>query len=36
MHPTEIIESFEELNPKVKEAFLRKGLINALPEPLKV
>lgn len=33
--PEEIIESFEEINPKIKEAILRKGTINLLPKVVK-
>ncbi|CAD8176877.1 unnamed protein product [Paramecium pentaurelia] len=33
--PEEIIESFEDINPQLKEAILRKGTINLFPEPIK-
>lgn len=33
--PEEIIESFDEINPNLKEAILRKGTINLFPEPIK-
>ncbi|CAD8123063.1 unnamed protein product [Paramecium sonneborni] len=33
--PEEIIESFEDINPNLKEAILRKGTINLFPEPIK-
>ena len=35
-HPQELIKNLEELNPKIKEVLLRKGLINILPEPIKL
>jgi hypothetical protein len=34
-HPEEIIHSFDEINPKVKQLILRKGLINIIPTFLK-
>ncbi|CAD8209708.1 unnamed protein product [Paramecium octaurelia] len=33
--PEEIIESFDDINPQLKEAILRKGTINLFPEPIK-
>lgn len=33
--PEEIIESFDEINPNLKEAILRKGTINLFPETIK-
>jgi hypothetical protein len=34
-HPHELIQSLDDLNPKVKEVLLTRGLINLLPDGLK-